>query len=481
MVTPEIRGILKQPFAQQVAALRLRLGNLVPTSRWDDMLGAAHNRAFAVAGAAKQDLLQDLAAAVDRSISEGGTIGDFRRDFRRIVEQKGWSHSGSFNWRSRVIYRTNAATSYAAGRIAQLREGGFPYWMYRHGGSQDPRPQHLAWDGMVLPSDHTFWSTHAPPNGWGCSCRIVGVRNQAMAKRLGGEIVDEPPAGWDVRNPTTGQLPGIDRGWDYQPGADAPSQVQPAAAPARPAATAGTTTTAASLDDFIAAGRDLIEAMPDATESPALFQAALLSRLQRDVGTSKRIAVANKGPGALQTMEASTRFPDSWTDAADRLGPLRAIQRSNTRGWHYTHLGPAGTVRLDDFGKVSVARGDGFMRLDGSLSTTVHELAHRLQAALPDLDAQFQALHARRTAGDPLKSLAALTGIKRYRANERTREDSYLDPYFGKEYDQRGALEMMTMTFELVLGPKHSRLRDLAKRDPELFRLAVGLLFGWRP
>lgn len=99
----------------------------------------------------------------------------------------------------------------------------------------------------------------------------------------------------------------------------------------------------------------------------------------------------------------------------------------------------------------------------------------------PDLDAQFQALHTRRTAGDPLKSLAKLTGINRYRANERPREDSYLDPYFGKEYDQRVTMEMMTMTFELVLRSKHSRPTDLAKRDPELFRLAVGLLFGWRP
>ena len=30
------------------------------------------------------------------------------------------------------------------------------------------RPQHLEWDGLVLPVDHPFWQTHGSPNelGW---------------------------------------------------------------------------------------------------------------------------------------------------------------------------------------------------------------------------------------------------------------------------------------------------------------------------
>ena len=30
------------------------------------------------------------------------------------------------------------------------------------------RPQHLEWDGLVLPVDHSFWQIHGPPNelGW---------------------------------------------------------------------------------------------------------------------------------------------------------------------------------------------------------------------------------------------------------------------------------------------------------------------------
>jgi hypothetical protein len=94
----------------------------------------------------------------------------------------------------------------------------FPVWVYRHGGSRDPRPQHLAWDGLTLPADHPFWQTHSPPNGWGCSCYVVGARSEEAARRLGGEPGKALPDGWDARD-GRGRLRGIDEGWDYAPGA----------------------------------------------------------------------------------------------------------------------------------------------------------------------------------------------------------------------------------------------------------------------
>lgn len=120
-----------------------------------------------------------------------------------------------------MIYRTNIATSYAAGRRAQLVAGNFKYWVYRHGGSLEPRLQHLAWDGIALPPDHPFWITHAPPNGWGCSCRIFGARNDAGIRRVGGLPGKELPSGWDAVDPRAGVQGGIDKGWGYAPGASA--------------------------------------------------------------------------------------------------------------------------------------------------------------------------------------------------------------------------------------------------------------------
>lgn len=223
-MTDPIAAVFRRPFAEQLAAFRLRLGDLVPTSRWDDIRHAQHDRAFMVAGAVKADLLADLALAVDGAVADGTGLEAFRKDFRAIVEKHGWhgwTGEGSKRgeaWRTRVIYRTNMATSYAAGRMAQLVEGKFAFWVYRHGGSAEPRLQHLGWDGLVLPSDHPFWETHAPPNGWGCSCYVIGARSEAGARRVGGNTNLALPDDWDRRDPKTGAPQGIGKGWDYAPG-----------------------------------------------------------------------------------------------------------------------------------------------------------------------------------------------------------------------------------------------------------------------
>lgn len=231
-----VEGVLKRPFAEQVAFFRRKLGARVPTARWDDISRDAHDSAFMVAGAAKADLLSDLAAAVDRSVAEGRGLEAFRKDFRAIVERRGWrgwtgqgTRAGEA-WRTRVIYRTNAAVSYAAGREAQLAEGGFPFIVYRHGGSEHPRLEHQSWDGLVLPSDHPFWSTHSPPNGWGCSCFKLGARTRKAARRLGGKPNKKLPRNWNAREPKTGTPPGVGKGWDYAPGAGVAHIVQQMAA-----------------------------------------------------------------------------------------------------------------------------------------------------------------------------------------------------------------------------------------------------------
>lgn len=220
-----LSGTLRRPFTEQVAFFRGKLGRLVPTARWDDISKAAHDRAFMVAGAAKADLLTDLAAAVDRTVTEGKSLGAFRKDFREIVTRNGWhgwtgeETAAGRAWRTRIIYQTNASVSYSAGRSAQLAEGGYPFIVYRHGGSADPRKIHLQWDGLTLPTAHPFWQTNTPPNDWGCSCFAVGARTEAGARRLGGQTSKPLPADWDATVPATGERPGVGKGWGYKPGA----------------------------------------------------------------------------------------------------------------------------------------------------------------------------------------------------------------------------------------------------------------------
>lgn len=215
----EMQAVFKLPFIEQIVFFRRKMGNLVPTARWDDLWKSQHDRGFMVAGAMKADLLSDFATAVGKVIEEGKSIEWFRKNFDAIVDRHGWAYKGERNWRTKVIYQTNMSTSYAAGRLAQLKEGGFERWMYKHSDSvMHPRPHHVALDGVIRPADDTFWQTHYPPNGWGCKCRVVGVRSDKTARALGGDPDKDLPAGWDDIDSRTGEPVGIDKGWGYMPG-----------------------------------------------------------------------------------------------------------------------------------------------------------------------------------------------------------------------------------------------------------------------
>ena len=198
----------------------------VSTAHWDDLWKLMHTKGFMIAGAMQKELLEDMRTAVDDAINEGDELEDFRANFDGIVEKYGWEYKGSRNWRTRVIFETNISTAYAAGRYQQMTEPDIikkrPFWEYRHGDSINPRPQHRAWDGLVLPHDDPWWDTHYPPNGWGCKCRVFAVSDRDMA-RTGKTEPDESPEikywEWVDKKGKIHNVPeGIDPGWDYNVG-----------------------------------------------------------------------------------------------------------------------------------------------------------------------------------------------------------------------------------------------------------------------
>lgn len=231
------------PFKQQIAFFRAKVN--VPTERWTDLWEAEHDHAFMVAGANRIDLLADLRAAVDKAIADGTGLEAFRRDFDAIVAKYGWAYNGGRNWRTRVIFETNMRTSYAAGRYAQLQalKAVRPFWRYRHSDSvQHPRPEHLAWDGLVLHADDPWWDTHFPPNGWGCQCTVEALNARDLA-RLGKTGPDAAPAsgmrqvivGKTGPAPFTVDVPdGVDPGFGYAPGKSAYKSGQEAAPTSAP-------------------------------------------------------------------------------------------------------------------------------------------------------------------------------------------------------------------------------------------------------
>ncbi|WDE07284.1 hypothetical protein SG34_010540 [Thalassomonas viridans] len=205
------------PFAEAIEFFKEKLN--VPSERWADIWRDGHNNAFMIAGAMKDDLLNDFRQAVDSAISEGKSLTWFKKEFKNIVAGHGWEHTGKASWRASVIYDTNIRQSYNAGRYEQLQH--FEYWQYQHGDSKWPRELHLSWHNLILKKDHPWWQTHFPQNGWGCKCKVRG-RSQRYMDRKGLSPGRAPNDGFrEWTDKATGevhQVPkGIDPGFDYAP------------------------------------------------------------------------------------------------------------------------------------------------------------------------------------------------------------------------------------------------------------------------
>lgn len=299
------------PFDEQIALFREKLN--LPTKSWTDLWEGMHARAFVVAGAMKDDLLADLRAAVDKAVAEGMALEAFKRDFRRIVETHGWKHTGGPGWRSRVIYETNIRQSYSAGREKQMQDPALrkkrPYGLYRHGRSEHPRPEHLAWDGLVLPLGDPWWETHTPQNGWGCKCRkrMVGDRD---LDRMGLKVAPEaPPMEWREAtvgtlgpNPRTVKVPkGIDPGFAYNPGTAAWGRVLSEQAMADWAAAGASAWERLTPGDWRSAGRPgrmPVDAAKAAPGPVAADRSELLAMTESVIGGAERV-YALPGGGAV--------------------------------------------------------------------------------------------------------------------------------------------------------------------------------------
>lgn len=205
---------------------------------WLDVWGQEHAHAFTVAKATDSDVLAAFRGTIDEAITKGLDYKEWRDNLEPKLKSLGWwgprrvkdDVSGktarvdfSSPRRLQTIFWSNMRSARAAGQWqrAQATKDVLPYLIYNHTTAQDPRKEHLAFVGTLLPIDHAFWSTHFPPNGWGCKCSVRQV-GRAEARRLGGVSADPTVETVAFVNRRTGEqtaVPvGIDPGWHTNPG-----------------------------------------------------------------------------------------------------------------------------------------------------------------------------------------------------------------------------------------------------------------------
>lgn len=209
---------------------------------WRDTEAALHVRSFTVAKAARLDVLTEIRAALDKSISDGQGFRAFRERVEPLLVSLGWwgqkiqtdpdagkkrvVQLGSPR-RLRTIWQTNLRTAYAHGRWQRIQrlKRELPFIRYVAVEDGRTRPEHLAWHGVVLPADDPWWHTHYPPNGWNCRCTVMQLSRSAL-KRYGYQVTgSRPPFSYQKVpwvNKRTGkvhQIPrGIDPGWSHNVG-----------------------------------------------------------------------------------------------------------------------------------------------------------------------------------------------------------------------------------------------------------------------
>jgi len=192
-----------------------------PSFSYQDVWNEEHSTAFAVAKATELDVIESMQQAVAEALREGLPFTEFQKRITPILADKGWWGRQSrvdpitgetadvqlgSPARLKIIYDTNVRTARAAGQWQRIEAAkkALPYLRYRHGNPERPRPDHVAWDGRVLPVDHPWWNYAYPPNGYRCTCWVEQV-SSFQAKKLGvtpDDDVDTEPI--VVKNTRTG-------------------------------------------------------------------------------------------------------------------------------------------------------------------------------------------------------------------------------------------------------------------------------------
>ena len=202
-----------------------------PGFNFEDVWAEEHAFAFTVAKEMRLDVLTDIRDGISEALREGKSFQSFRRDLTPLLVQHGWGEKvvdkdGEERvvvppHRLKLIFLTNMRVARAVGhweRIQRTKEAR-PFLLYRIGPSNNHRPQHVSWNGVLLPADDPFWATHFPPNGYGCKC-FTRQLSVTAAERLGGVTIrpDMTPVEHLVGGEVVLAPVGIDPGWDFNPG-----------------------------------------------------------------------------------------------------------------------------------------------------------------------------------------------------------------------------------------------------------------------
>ncbi len=173
-------------FDEAVLWFRSRLPNL-SDDEWLKLLTQTGFESKTWASKAQLDLVAQVWAGIDTAIEQGGTFAEFKAKLTDDVRAAWGGQAQVDASRLETIFRTNVQMAYGAGRVEQLQDPDVlesrPFW--RYSAIHDARTSEIckACDGVVLPANHPWWSSHQPPLHHRCRCSIISMRATAAERR----------------------------------------------------------------------------------------------------------------------------------------------------------------------------------------------------------------------------------------------------------------------------------------------------------
>lgn len=167
----------------KAAEKHLKKKVVLPVFDTRQMTAYHHSVAFMVAKMANASQLQFLKEQVEKAQKEGLSFDQFARNIEGQIPLS--------RARKALIFDTNLRSARAAGRWQAIEDTKelLPFLEYGPSDAGKPRDSHRHYYGVILPTDHDFWKTHFPPNGYGCRCKTYRL-TRAQAQRKGGPSKD---------------------------------------------------------------------------------------------------------------------------------------------------------------------------------------------------------------------------------------------------------------------------------------------------
>lgn len=149
---------------------------------FDRLLPELQARAFTITGIESANVLQN-ARDIVATLPAGRPWDTVKRELAALISPYLGDKESALA-KAELLLRVHGHEAYAAAadRVARRQEPLFPYWQYQTMGDSKVRASHRALDGLVLPANSPFWTTHNPPWEWGCRCIKIPISDGDRAE-----------------------------------------------------------------------------------------------------------------------------------------------------------------------------------------------------------------------------------------------------------------------------------------------------------